>query len=284
MPLIEAVQKDQVLLDDITSRRHGGNLSIWWLGQSGFLVQWQGRHLLFDPYLSDSLTVKYAATDRPHVRMTEIAVDTARLEFVDLVTSTHNHTDHLDAETLLPLMAANPEMQLLVPEANRAFAAERLACDPAWLVGMVDGGHYEVAGFAVEGVPAAHEELEIDAEARHKFMGYVARCGEWTIYHSGDTMAYEGMEERLSGLGIDIALLPINGRAPERRVAGNLFGEEAARLAQAIGARVVIPCHYEMFEFNTASPEEFSRECERLGQGSRVLNCGERWSSEELAS
>ena len=284
MPLIEAVQKDQVLLDDITSRRHGGNLSIWWLGQSGFLVQWQGRHLLFDPYLSDSLTVKYAATDRPHVRMTEIAVDTARLEFVDLVISTHNHTDHLDAETLLPLMAANPEMQLLVPEANRAFAAERLACDPAWLVGMVDGGHYEVAGFAVEGVPAAHEELEIDAEARHKFMGYVARCGEWTIYHSGDTMVYEGMEERLSGLGIEIALLPINGRAPERRVAGNLFGEEAARLAQAIGARVVIPCHYEMFEFNTASPEEFSRECERLGQGSRVLNCGERWSSEELAS
>jgi len=284
VPLIEAVQKDQVLLDDITSRRHGGNLSIWWLGQSGFLVQWQGRHLLFDPYLSDSLTVKYAATDRPHVRMTEIAVDTARLEFVDLVTSTHNHTDHLDAETLLPLMAANPEMQLLVPEANRAFAAERLACDPAWLVGMVDGGHYEVAGFAVEGVPAAHEELEIDAEARHKFMGYVARCGEWTIYHSGDTMAYEGMEERLSGLGIDIALLPINGRAPERPVAGNLFGEEAARLAQASGARVVIPCHYEMFEFNTASPEEFSRECERLGQGSRVLNCGERWSSEELAS
>ncbi|SVD78065.1 uncharacterized protein METZ01_LOCUS430919, partial [marine metagenome] len=194
-----------------------------------------------------------------------------------------NHTDHLDAETLLPLIAANPEMQLLVPEANRAFAAERLACDPAWLVGMVDGGHYEVAGFAVEGVPAAHEELEIDAEARHKFMGYVARCGEWTIYHSGDTMVYEGMEERLSGLGIEIALLPINGRAPERRVAGNLFGEEAARLAQAIGAHVVIPCHYEMFEFNTASPEEFSRECERLGQGSRVLHCGERWSSEELA-
>ena len=191
MPLIEAVQKDQVLLNDIASRRDGGDLSIWWLGQSGFLVQWQGRHLLFDPYLSDSLTVKYATTDKPHVRMTEIAVDTARLQCVDLVTSTHNHTDHLDAETLLPLMAANPEMQLLLPEANRAFAAERLACDPAWLVGMVDGGHYEAAGFAVEGVPAAHEELETDAEGRHKFMGYVARCGEWTIYHSGDTMLYE---------------------------------------------------------------------------------------------
>ena len=29
-----------------------------------------GRHLLLDPYLSDSLTKKYAATDKPHVRMT----------------------------------------------------------------------------------------------------------------------------------------------------------------------------------------------------------------------
>ena len=282
MSLIEPVQKDRALLDDIAARRDGGNLSIWWLGQSGFLVQWQGRHLLFDPYLSDSLTVKYANTDKPHVRMTELVVDPARLDFVDLATSTHNHTDHLDAETLLPLIAANPAMQLLVPEANRAFAAERLACDPAWLVGMEDGTIIEEAGFAVEGVPAAHEELETDAEGRHKFMGYIARCGEWTIYHSGDTMLYEGMEERLAGMGIDIALLPINGRAPERRVAGNLFGAEAARLAAEISARAVIPCHYEMFEFNTASPEEFSRECERLGQGSWVLCCGERWSSEEL--
>jgi L-ascorbate metabolism protein UlaG (beta-lactamase superfamily) len=110
----------------------------------------------------------------------------------------------------------------------------------------------------------------------------VARCGEWTVYHSGDTMRYEGMEERLAGLGIDIALLPINGRAPERRVAGNLFGAEAAQLAKTIGARTVIPCHYEMFEFNTASPEAFASECQPLGQGSRVLRCGECWSSEEL--
>ena len=113
-------------------------------------------------------------------------------------------------------------------------------------------------------------------------MGYVARCGEWTVYHSGDTMLYEGIEERLSGLGIDVALLPINGRAPERRVAGNLWGDEAARLAQAVGAQVVIPCHYEMFEFNTASPEAFVAECQKIGQGHEVLRCGGRWSSEEL--
>jgi len=85
-----------------------------------------------------------------------------------------------------------------------------------------------------------------------------------------------GSCERLRPFGVDLALLPINGRSPERRVAGNLDGLEAARLARDIGARLAIPCHYEMFEFNTASPDRFVRECERLAQPFRVLRAGER--------
>jgi L-ascorbate metabolism protein UlaG (beta-lactamase superfamily) len=86
------------------------------------------------------------------------------------------------------------------------------------------------------------------------------------------------MEARLRSYAVDLALLPINGRAPERRVAGNLDGIEAAALAHAIGARCVIPCHYEMFEFNTASPVPFAAECARLGQRCAVLRAGERWT------
>ena len=84
------------------------------------------------------------------------------------------------------------------------------------------------------------------------------------------------MEDRLRPLRIDLALLPINGRAPERRVSGNLDGAEAAQLAYDIRARVVVPCHYEMFEFNTASPSLFVDTCARLGQRAAVLRAGER--------
>ena len=52
--------------------------------------------------------------------------------------------------------------------------------------------------------------------------------------------------------------------------------------AKAIGARTVIPCHYEMFEFNTADPREFVEECEKIGQTYNVLRCGQRWESGEL--
>jgi L-ascorbate metabolism protein UlaG (beta-lactamase superfamily) len=93
------------------------------------------------------------------------------------------------------------------------------------------------------------------------------------------------MVEHLRPYNIDVALLPINGRAPERRVAGNLSGAEAARLAKDVGAKVVIPCHYDMFEFNTADPnDEFIPECERIGQAYRVLRQGERFSSTEVPS
>jgi L-ascorbate metabolism protein UlaG (beta-lactamase superfamily) len=86
------------------------------------------------------------------------------------------------------------------------------------------------------------------------------------------------MASTLAPFGVDVALLPINGDRPERRVAGNLNGREAATLAKEIGAGVVVPCHYEMFEFNTASPDEFIQTATALNQPYRVLRAGERWS------
>ena len=279
--MIRPVRSHDALLADIrASDRRDGSFRLWWLGQSGFLLQWQGIHVLLDPYLSDSLTKKYSQTDKPHVRMTELVIDPAQLRFADVATSSHNHTDHLDAETLGPILARNPSLKLVIAEANRAFVAERLAIDAAIPIGVDDGTTVEVSEIRFSGVASAHEAIERDQHGHAGFLGYVLQFGKWTIYHSGDTIRYPGMAEKLRTFGVHIALLPINGRAPERGVPGNLSGAEAARLAKDMGAEFVIPCHFEMFEFNTASPDEFIRECHRLGQPCRVLRCGEKWDSE----
>jgi L-ascorbate metabolism protein UlaG (beta-lactamase superfamily) len=274
--MIRPVLQHDELLADIRAAAAQPGFRLWWLGQSGFLVQHEGRHLLIDPYLSDSLTKKYAATDKPHVRMTELAIGPERLDFVDVVTSSHNHTDHLDGETLGPLLRVNPGIKLIIPEANRAFVAARLGIDAAIPIGLREGGSTEAVGFHFTGIRSAHEELS------DEYMGYVIRFGGWALYHPGDTVLYEGMAEQLRPFAIDVALLPINGRGPERRVAGNLWGREAAGFAREIAARLVIPMHYEMFDFNTAPPDEFVAESRRLGQPCRVVRCGERWSSSEL--
>jgi len=283
MELIQPKLKDEALLADIRKARQNEHIfHLWWLGQSGYLIQWNDKYLLIDPYLSDSLTKKYANTEKPHIRMTERVINPAQLDFIDVVTSSHNHTDHLDGETLIPLMKVNPDMKMIIPEANRAFVANRIKADPDFPIGLNKGENVEVEGFRFTGIPAAHEEIERDEEGHCKFLGYVMQFGNWTLYHSGDTLWYDGMVEKLKPFAIDVAILPINGRDPKRKVAGNLNAKQAVALSREIGARLVIPCHYDMFTFNTADPDEFMKEAEAQKQPYKVLQCGERWSSNSL--
>jgi L-ascorbate metabolism protein UlaG (beta-lactamase superfamily) len=172
---------------------------------------------------------------------------------------------------------------MIIPEANRAFVADRLKTDPKWPIGLNDGTSATACDFTFTGIAAAHEELEADERGDYRCLGYLIAFDRWTIFHPGDCVPYDGMIERVlelaAGRRIDVALMPINGRLPERRVTGNFWGREAAQFAKEIGAKIVIPMHYEMFTFNTETPEEFVAECERIGQAYSVLSCGQRWSS-----
>jgi len=210
--------------------------------------------------------------------MTERVISPDRLAGIEVVTASHHHTDHLDPETLQPSVGANPLVQLVCPEAHRKLAMERSGLADRQIVGLDAGQEVGLGIFKFVAVPAAHESLDRDKDGRMLCLGFVIRVGPWTLYHSGDTVLYPGMEDLLRPFQVDVAFLPINGRAPERRVAGNLNGIEAARLASAIGAKRVIPCHYDMFEFNTATPDTFVAECRRLGQGCVVLRAGERFT------
>ena len=277
MGVIEPRLSDDALLADIEAApRDADCVCVWWLGQSGFLLQWAGHRLLFDPYLSDTLTEKYAGTSKPHVRISRRTVDPGRLTGSELVTATHGHTDHLDPATLQPIMAANPAARLIAPEAVAAIARERLGPYQDRLL-PIDAGRTLTHGvWEIEAIPAAHEAIERDGSGFTRCLGYIVRAGRFSIYHAGDTVRYEGQAERLRQAHLDLALLPINGRDPARGVSGNLTGEEAAELARDANARLAIPCHYDMFAFNTASPDAFVARAARLGQRVTVLALGER--------
>jgi L-ascorbate metabolism protein UlaG (beta-lactamase superfamily) len=275
--MIPAVLKDDALLEDIRSRRGAEGVDLWWLGQSGYLIRFGERHWLIDPYLSDSLTKKYASTDKPHVRMSERVIDPVRLDFIDVVTSSHAHTDHLDPETLTPLFAVNPNLRMVCPASIVSLAAERAGVGEDRIMGVDADEKQEIDGIRIHVIPSAHNDLEKDASGRHLYVGYVFEFGGFHLYHSGDTLLYPGMEDILRPFKVDIALLPINGNSPERRVAGNLDAVEAVRLSKSIGVKLTIPCHYDMFTFNTADVGEFVREAEREGVAYRVLGGGGRF-------
>jgi L-ascorbate metabolism protein UlaG (beta-lactamase superfamily) len=275
MILQPAFRKDDALLADIEGVRARGRPCLWWLGQSGFLLHASGRTVLMDAYLSDSLTRKYENTDKPHVRMSERVIDPARLTRIDLVTVSHAHTDHCDAETLRPVLDANPAARLVVGRAIRDLVVERLGGYADRLEPIDAGESLSVAGIHVAAVPSAHDTVERDEHGYHRFLGFVVTIDALAVYHSGDTRRHGGLLDALRRRDLDVALVPINGSRPERRVAGNMNGEEAAQLAHDAGARLAVPHHFDMFTFNTEPPDLFEATCARLGQAYRTLKHGE---------
>jgi len=280
--MIKALRKDRALLDDMLQHEDASDLHCWWLGQSGFLIQYKGKRLLLDPYLSDSLTIKYESTDKPHERISELVIDPAMLPRIDVVTSSHNHTDHLDAATLKPILHNSPACKLIIPEANRDFVAERLNIDNALSIGLNDGETYQDETFKITAIPAAHNTIDRNEAGQCRYLGYFITVGGIRIYHSGDTLYYAEMEKLISDFAPHVALLPINGNLASRKVAGNLNAEEAVALAKSCNIPYVIPCHYDLFAFNTADVNEFTNIAKTKQQGYLVLNLGGKWSSKEL--
>ncbi len=237
----------------------GETLTIHWLGQAGFLLEADGLRVMIDPYLSDSLAGKYRGSELPHLRMAPPPVAPGELEEIDLLFSTHGHTDHLDPGTLPLVQAANPGCRFIVPRALRALAIER-GLAASRLIEVNAGDRLEPApGLSVTVLPAAHETLTQDGKGDHLFLGYFLDFNDIAVYHSGDCVPFDGLEELLNGLHPDIMLLPINGRdeyRTSRGIIGNFTLDEALDLTDQVGAQYLIGHHFGLFDFNTIDPEE----------------------------
>ena len=255
---IEPFLSDDELIADIRAAGAETGMHVWWLGQSGFIVQIQGENLLIDPYLSDSLTEKYAGTDTPYERITSQAVDPALLSFVDVVLCSNAKLDHLDPGTLRHVLAGGASF--VCAAGSEAVAAERAGRPPDAVLGV--GDDVELGGFMIHAVPAHHADAP-------EAVGFVFRNGAYAGYHAGDSRRVQGVAEAVAPHGIDIAFVPINGN-------GNMDGTDAARLAYEAGAQIAVPCHHETFRCEWASTSRFVAECVRLGVEYRLPCVGER--------
>ena len=234
-----------------------GEPGLFWLGQAGFWIE-TGRHrILIDPYLSDSLAKKYKGKKHPHIRMMPPPIAIADLPRPDIVLTTHAHTDHLDPETLGALHRRFPDLPFVVPAAHQELAAERIGNNATLFLANVGEDLKPLPGLSLRVFPAAHEDLKRDAGGQHLFLGYGVSVGDLRVYHSGDSVPFEGLEQLLKAFEPQILLLPVNGRDSKRLadgIPGNFTLKEALKLAGPF--EFLIPHHFGMFEFNTIDPVE----------------------------
>jgi L-ascorbate metabolism protein UlaG (beta-lactamase superfamily) len=272
----------QALLDEIAGTEPAaGSLALWHIGQSGFVVRAANATLVFDPFLAPS-NERLRRTWEPPFDATDLRAD--------LVLCSHGHVDHLDPSAVTGLASANPQAKFVAPTAAlsqlRAYgiAGERIveAAVDRWQV---------IGDVRLLAVPAAHGDTanpiaecvwQPDAQGGYRFVGFVVEANGVRLYHAGDTTVYPGLVERLAPLGIDVALLPINGRdwfREQRGIIGNTDHREAADLGHAMGADTIVPMHYDMFADNPGSPGSFADYCaaQYPGQGFHVPVRCKRW-------
>lgn len=232
-----------------------GQIGVLWLGQSGFALRFPNATVAIDAFLSS----------HPD-RLTRPVVNAEDMTCLDLIACTHEHIDHLDLEALPIMASVSPEAIVLVPSpiVDMVVAAD---VPSAQVRGMQPGTPFEGRGLGIHGVPARHGVHAADAytfgrelsDGEVRFLGYVIESDGTTIYHAGDTIAYNELADHVRRHRVGIAFLPINGRDSHREsqdIVGNLGPVEAAQLVRSAAVPIVVPMHYDMSAANPGHPDD----------------------------
>lgn len=197
------------------------NLKLTFIGHAAFLLEdGEGNVVVIDPFITGNPAATISAES---VKPTTILL-------------THAHNDHVgDAVGLAMTHGAEVIGQVELLE----WVEEQGVKDA---VGINFGGTYAFPGGTAKLVPAWHTSSYRDGDTRVAHgvpAGFVVRFGGQTIYFAGDTSLFGDM--RLIGdEGIDIAVLPVGDHF-------TMGPADAARAAEFVRAKTVIPCHYNTF-------------------------------------
>lgn len=240
-------------------------LELTWLGQSAFHLRTEATGVLIDPWFSDH-SERLAPTALPAIRGSE----------VDYILVTHEHVDHFDEQYLMEICAKNDLIRVILPRGLES-QVDSLLGDR--IVRAAPGDSLLLGDIQVHVTPAAHalspllaQDMARPSEVGDRFVGFVLATNALTIYHSGDTTVTALLIEWLQRFNVDVALLPINGRdffREERGVVGNMTSREAVEFAKRIGARILVPTHWDAVRGNTERPGTVADEA--AGDGIHVL-------------
>ena len=178
---------------------------------------------------------------------------------VDYILCSHDHKDHYDRDTVIPVLKANPGARIVIPFSARPSLLEDGISEDDILACQA-GRKLMTGNICIEAIPGKHNGFDYSIASGYPYLGYIVRMGPFTLYHAGDTLYYEELPALLARADVHMAFVPVNGWDEERRQKGfasNMMYSEAAELCRKAGIRLMIPCHYDMFTLNTEQIGKF---------------------------
>ncbi|HEX2070254.1 MAG TPA: metal-dependent hydrolase [Thermoleophilaceae bacterium] len=216
-------------------------MEIRFLGQSCFELAEGEARVLIDPFLTGN---PKAGASAEELEPTHILL-------------THGHADHYG--DTVEIAKRTGALVAAVPELANEIAGKGVenVVDPNL------GGTIELPGGWARWVPAWHTAVTPDGTP-HISAGLVVRLGDATVYHLGDTCLFSDLALPGRRDDLDVALMNIGGHYTMDR-------HDAVAAAELVGARTVIPCHYDTFPPIEADAEGFKRDVEERTSSSVVI-------------
>ena len=200
-----------------------------WLGQGGLLFEFDGTTVMVDPYFSDSASVLGPEFKR------RIAVNSSFFDVkIDVLILTHNHIDHTDPETLEIILKKNQGVCVLA--ARHSWEFVRKYGNKNNYVMIESGTEWTQGELLFQAVHAQHND--------EKAIGMLISYQNKTFYITGDTLYHPKVIQDVKKLekNIDVIFVPING------VGNNVNMVDAARLANEVKAKKVVPIHFGLLD------------------------------------
>ncbi|ONI75104.1 Zn-dependent hydrolase [Actinosynnema sp. ALI-1.44] len=212
------------------------------IGGPTALIEYGGLRLLTDPTFDPPGNSEHGLvkTDPPAVPVGEIG-------HIDVVLLSHDeHPDNLDTSGR-KLLAGVP-LVLTTPTGAERLGGTAKAL-PNWQ-------STRVGDVTIIGVPALHGPKGADAVVGEVIGFVLTGAGLPTVYVSGDNASLDVVEEVAFHTGpIDIAVLFAGGaRVPVMNAYLTLTSGHAARAAEILDAKAVVPVHVEGWEHFTQGP------------------------------
>ena len=207
-------------------------MDIRFLGHACFELTEGDTRVLVDPFLTGN---PKAAVEAGDVDPTHIFL-------------THGHADHI-GDTVDIAKRTGAQVVAIVELANEISESgvENVA-DPNI------GGTIEFEGGWVRLTPAWHTAVSPNGTA-HTPAGLVINLGGKTVYHLGDTALFSDLSLPARRDEIDVALMCIGGHYTMDR-------HDAVTAAEWVGAKRIIPCHYDTFPPIETDADAFRSEVE----------------------
>lgn len=215
------------------------NPSVTWLGHAAFIIRTAGKVIITDPYLS---TVAGPFGIGPK-RYAQAPLSGADLPKADILLISHNHYDHLDAETV-ESYPYKSDTQVVVPLGLKRFFTDR---GYAKVVELDWWQSQQFDNLNIRALPAVHfSSRGLFDRNKTLWASFAIESSEEKIWFSGDTARGEVFTEIGEKEGpFDYALMAIGAYEP-RKIMQNVHvtPEEAVGVLKAVGAKKAIGMHW----------------------------------------